>query len=850
MFKYFLYTSIFTICFFISPNLLISQASKVDSLERILIAHSTLDTIRVKNIYELARNIVSDNQDKALKLAEEALKISNEINYEFGKGNANYIKALCFYYKAQYTDAIKYANLSGKHYQTLYNNSLILRSYNVMAICYGRLGYYNKKLEYLFLCKKIAPNDDDRIAIASNLGNTYLSLKEPKKSIEFFNEGLEIAIRNNSKERIGLLSTNISDAYRAIENFDEALKFAKQSLTIWTELNEPRGMHYASRSLGIINKELGNNKEAVSNFNLSLEKAQELKFNEGIAYSLMYLAQLSIQGASYNTALNQITKSELAAVETNDINLDLEINQTYANLYKLTNNYRNAYKYFEKATELKDSIFNTEKSKQIAELQTIYETEKQQQEIEKQQIQIKRQKYFRNSLIIFSLLILSFALLLYSRFRLKMKTSRILDQKNELLEEKNQELHKLSIATSKTSNAVIIFDKDGKIEWFNEAYEKLYGYSLDAFKKTKGNHITENSNCDAIIDHFDYCIKSKKSSVYETKITSGNVTKYIQTNLTPILDENGDIEKFVAIDSDITDLKNAEIEIIQKSEEILSQNEEINAQKDELEAHRNHLEALVAERTKDLIIAKEKAEESDRLKSAFLANMSHEIRTPMNAIIGFTDLLSDPDLTKEIKKELTLHINNNTETLLKLIDDIIDIAKIESGQLSVKKTECFVNDILNELLPIYIEKKKSLGKEQIQFTVNLEKSNPKIYTDPLRVKQVLINLIDNAFKFTEEGKVEIGYTHLSSQKNNNLTFFVKDSGIGITMEQQEIIFKRFSKIEDNKKKLYRGAGLGLTISKNITELLGGELWVKSQKDKGSTFYFTVPFPNLAKKELQ
>ncbi len=281
-------------------------------------------------------------------------------------------------------------------------------------------------------------------------------------------------------------------------------------------------------------------------------------------------------------------------------------------------------------------------------------------------------------------------------------------------------------------------------------------------------------------------------------------------------------------------------ELIYTNIEITNKNKQIQKQANELEKHRNKLELLVKERTSDLQKAKEKAEESDRLKSAFLANMSHEIRTPMNAIIGFSNLLFKNDYDTEKRNELLSYIIRGSDTLLHLINDIIDISKIEAGQLIINKNECFVNKLLDDLMNLYTGKsKQNLYKNiELKFYKN-DDTDIAIFTDRIRLQQVLINLIDNALKFTEKGVIETGYTIQFAMQE--VIFFVKDSGIGITEEQQKNIFNRFIKLEKNDEKLYRGAGLGLSISKHIVELLGGKIWVESELNKGSVFYFTIPF---------
>ncbi len=235
--------------------------------------------------------------------------------------------------------------------------------------------------------------------------------------------------------------------------------------------------------------------------------------------------------------------------------------------------------------------------------------------------------------------------------------------------------------------------------------------------------------------------------------------------------------------------------------------------------------------------AKEKAEESDRLKSAFLANMSHEIRTPMNAILGFSELLRSEDITKEVRDEYTKIIHNKGNELMFIINDIIDISKIEAGDIKIIKSDLEVNDFLKPLYQHYNKEKSLMSKDHIQLRLNIpEMANPVIHTDPARLKQIINNLINNALKFTQEGFVEIGYT----LRDPDVEFFVRDTGIGVTAEKQHIIFDRFRQVDESLNSQFGGTGLGLAISKNLVELLGGEMRIKSEEHQGSTFYFTLP----------
>lgn len=285
-------------------------------------------------------------------------------------------------------------------------------------------------------------------------------------------------------------------------------------------------------------------------------------------------------------------------------------------------------------------------------------------------------------------------------------------------------------------------------------------------------------------------------------------------------------------------------EINLQKEELKSQSESLEKINKELEQQQGHLEQLVKKRTSDLEIAKEKAEESDKLKSAFLANMSHEIRTPMNAIIGFSNLINDPDLEDNSRAEITQLIKKNSHNLLNLIDDIIDISKLESDQLKIKEKKCNVSQILNDILTEFEDVIQDNDKVNVHVSEEILHNQLHIITDPFRLFQILKNLFSNALKFTEHGIVEFGY----KIENENLHFFVKDTGIGLSSEQQKQIFARFTKIENNKMKIYRGTGLGLTITKSLVELLGGKIWVNSEINKGSTFYFTIPYKPVQEDE--
>ena len=236
--------------------------------------------------------------------------------------------------------------------------------------------------------------------------------------------------------------------------------------------------------------------------------------------------------------------------------------------------------------------------------------------------------------------------------------------------------------------------------------------------------------------------------------------------------------------------------------------------------------------------AKKKAEESDRLKTAFLANMSHEIRTPMNGILGFADLLKNSDITEDEQVKYINIIEKSGQRMLDIINDLIDISKIEAGQVEISITPVSINKILDTLYEFFLPEAR---KKQLMLTLTKELTEEEsvIETDERKLSQVISNLIKNAIKYTPSGSIRMGYY----VKDNYVIFYIQDTGIGIKSENQKKIFDRFTQGEDDVFHFSEGSGLGLSISKAFIEMLNGKIWLESEPDKGSTFYFSLPYRN-------
>nr|WP_321407588.1 PAS domain S-box protein [uncultured Carboxylicivirga sp.] len=240
-------------------------------------------------------------------------------------------------------------------------------------------------------------------------------------------------------------------------------------------------------------------------------------------------------------------------------------------------------------------------------------------------------------------------------------------------------------------------------------------------------------------------------------------------------------------------------------------------------------------KNKELLLAKQKAEESDRLKSSFLANMSHEIRTPMNGILGFAELVRAEDCDDKTRMEYLDVIISSGHQLLDIINDVLEISRIETGQINIMKSDIKVNDLLRDI-SVFFQPLARQNHNTIQIDCPENSEMQIVYADEMKVRQVLTNLVNNALKFTLNGTVKIGY----EIGNTYLKFFVQDTGIGIPADFLDKVFERFLQAEYNDQMKQRGTGLGLAICKRLIEIMEGDIWVQSVENEGSTFYFTLP----------
>jgi PAS domain S-box-containing protein len=338
---------------------------------------------------------------------------------------------------------------------------------------------------------------------------------------------------------------------------------------------------------------------------------------------------------------------------------------------------------------------------------------------------------------------------------------------------------------------------DGETIYVNPSWSKLSGLSLEEAKGSKWLDAVHPEDRAKVIDNWKFNISSIKQSNAEYRfLRKDKSVVWVMGNAVPEL-INNEINGYIGTITDITRIKQFEI---------------------------------------DLINAKDKAEESDRLKTAFLQNISHEVRTPMNAIIGFSDLIVDPDLTPDIRNEFIQTIVQSSNQLLSIITQIISIATIEAGQEKIYEKEISLNVVFKMIFEQFSAEavRKNIS---FRYETALPDNDDKVRTDETKFIQVISNLLSNALKFIKNGSVNFGYV----VEGEFLEFYVKDTGIGISADMHDKIFERFRQVESTLAREYEGSGLGLSISKAYVELLGGKIWLTSGPGEGSVFKFTIPY---------
>lgn len=384
--------------------------------------------------------------------------------------------------------------------------------------------------------------------------------------------------------------------------------------------------------------------------------------------------------------------------------------------------------------------------------------------------------------------------------------SDILALRNEILRKKEEKIREASdsekfyrMLVQSADDGISFYDRDLNLKYANPAFYSLIGYDPDEYNTADPESLVHPDDRDYMARRTDALTKN---GFYQGELRLKHKNGYyviLSTRSVSVRNDNGETIGSLTVSRDITSLKQVQ---------------------------------------EDLEKANIEAETSNRLKSSFLANISHEIRTPLNAVVGFSNLLLSNDITNEAKEEYIEHINHNSERLLQIIGDIIDLSRLESSQIEITYEEASVNEIVNEVAD---ETRRLIKRNEKSIILNVRSllgdDVDLIFTDRVWLKRVLNHLMDNAVKFTLEGSVELSY----ERRGEDLFFEVRDTGIGISEENLGYIFEGFRQEIGGHQRPFEGLGIGLTLAKEVVERMGGKIYVQSQKGVGSEFSFSIPY---------
>jgi PAS domain S-box-containing protein len=812
---------LYIISFLIFPLFIIGN-DKIDSLEEKLNNITDLEKLHVfPQLCDLYQYVSSE---KVIDYANQQLKIANKYNYKEAIAEANLWLGAGYFLKGESDVAKQYVLFAHSIFDELKNEKGIANVYKLLGHIHSNNFDYNNALKSYIkvLAYYEEQNNDKEIAKAYvNLGLLHSEIGYHEKALDYLTKAHNKYVDLDNTRGIAYCLNNIGLLEIENHNYDSAVAFFNRSIELKRLIDDKVGVATSRSNIADVLFMNGKVKESLEIYNEILNDYQEAGFIEGQAHCLNSIGLRYLKLGDYKKTeeyLNQCKK----LVEANSINeIKIENIKHFAELFEKTNKTQKALDYFKQYNMLSDSLNLLKTDYHFTSLQDNFEFQNKVKENEIlkknneiQSLELQKQKVFLRNIVILILFMILLLILLYARYKVKHemneKLEKEVDDRTRDLEDeigfRQQIEHALQRSKEqfqsmfKNHSAIMYITEPETLQLIdvNKSALEFYGYTEEEFLNlnlTQLNVIPDNELRKVIDENY---IEHKPFYILEHKLKSGAV-KNVEIRSTPITLSDGQ-EVYFSIVHDITQRTIAQEELIK---------------------------------------AKDKAEEADKLKSAFLANMSHEIRTPMNGILGFSELLANEDISYEQRKEFAGIISNSGNHLIQLIDDIIDISKIEANQLSISLSSCNINEILLNVFNVFESELSYKANKNIELIHDLGSLNEerRITTDPTRILQIFSNLLSNSIKYTDNGKITIGY---EISGNSKIVFFVKDTGIGIPQEKQKVIFERFMQSDSTDANVFGGTGLGLAISKGLVNLLGGEIWLESKIGVGTTFFFSIP----------
>lgn len=795
-------------------------------------------------------------QSKAYKyqLADETLKrmliISKKYKSEYHFTNILFNIANNYYSMSNYNMSLEYYEEALNSYTSSNDKLGIAKTTKALANVVAIWGDYEKAIGFMQRARDIYYDIEDESGIANvniGLGVIMQNWNRLDRALDYYNQALNYyRFNHDAFNEINALM-HIGDVYKLKNNYRKTIEFNKQAIEIEKEVNN-KLLH----SIALSN--LGEAWFGLHQYDTALyyhREAYKIKLEVGdqkrLAISYLNIGQTFHAKEKNDSAEYYLFKSYWLSRK---IGLNTELLQTLNTLsehYQKTNNFFLAYKYLKEHQILNNETFGKETNKLVQELAMKYESNKKETDYQLlknkndiQTLQLEKEKNSRYFTIIFAVFIVFIAFILIFFINLRSRTNKknlqVLTFKNREIIKQKEELAELNTELRLSrekfrgiiENATIgIYqtNPEGEILFANKNLIKTLGYNtLEELQKIDLNENYQNRQ-----QFLELIDKNNVISGKEEVWTRADGSKmYVIESAWLVRDKNGKIQYIEGLVENVTKRKKAEEALINSQIELRKTNN-----------------ALV-EKNKKVQEAIKEAQLAYEAKSAFLANVSHEIRTPMNSIIGFTELLLK--LEENVRKRSYLAaIDSGSKSLLTLINDILDLSKMQAGKLELVYETISIRKIINEVEQIF-----SLQAENKNLDLKVitdEELPSSVKLDGVRLRQLIFNLMGNAIKFTSEGNVSMHISTETNEKTNQckIIISVKDTGPGISVDDQKNIFNAFTQGKLDNKELSKGTGLGLTISKQLVELMNGQLTLESKIGKGTEFKIVIPNIEIVEK---
>ncbi len=775
-------------------------ASEADSLRSLL--DESRDQERLNVLQQLSNHYARTDPHQSLHYDSLSLEVARELGDLLVQSNILNNMGLSFYAMSDYAHAIDLVSRSLLLKEEIGDTVEIVRTLNNLGALYQMIGDLDASLDLHKRSLDLRRQARDSLGIAlslSNISAIYSRSKQAGQALKYLEEALELYVLLENQEGKAIVYNNMGNAYQALERFHEAEKYFLLSLDLKDEEQDPRSAAITYNNLGMVTQALGRHPEALAFYQKSHDLRKQLNDLLGLASVQINLGTLwreqgdYLQAESYLLDALEISGEQALVPSLERVHLEL------SRLYAGTSEHELAHDHLSHAMTYRDSIYSDRLNQRIAELEHQRRTEMMYKENEllRMDNELKSMLIRKNRInlwISFAAIAVAMIILylIWLRLREKKRLNRELQgtlNKLTVQEEKYRAIFNESVA------AIYLFDHQLRFQDANEAGIALLGYTKEELQALDTSEVDIEPH--RVAEAHKHLLNGRKLVNYEHALRHKDGSHiWVLNNSRPLRNGDGGISGILSTLVDITARKKAE---------------------------------------KELITAKERAEESDRLKSAFLANMSHEIRTPMNGIVGFIDLLKQGGLSSEERNSYMEIIDQSSKRLMNSIQDILELSKLDSGQVRVERDSVQIPELVSEVLSYH---KAEAEKKGLQLLHNYSENadNASVPMDRNIFTGILGRLLNNAIKFTDKGSMEVG----CKLDKDRILIYVRDSGRGIPVDSLDVIFDRFVQVDMSSTREHEGSGLGLSIAKSYTELLGGEIWVESSLGTGSTFYLSLP----------